>query len=419
MSNILLKEANKVIKGEITLTGSKSIANRVLIIKALCADEFEIKNLSASDDTVTLQKLLASDEETLNAHHAGTTYRFLTSYLATQQGNNILTGSERMKERPIGPLVDALKSLGADITYIEKDGYPPLQIGSSTNFIGGKVSVAASISSQFLSSLLLIAPTLENGLELELVGDLVSKPYLMMTLRIMEYFGVTHTWEGQVIKVKNQSYAAKVFFVEADWSAASYHYSIAALADEADITLHGLSENSLQGDSVIAAISKQFGVETTYSDNTVRLTKKADIAPPVFFEYDFLLCPDIAQTVSVMCAGLGVQGLFTGLQTLFIKETDRVAALQNELQKVGVFLSKLPAKFSKKSGNVYYMQEGKAASESVPVFATYNDHRMAMAFAPLALKKIQNETFFRPLVLFTFCKYWVNRSRIYHKRLQQ
>jgi len=380
-----LAASSKSVSGEITLSGSKSISNRVLIIKALCKDDFEITNLSDSDDTKTLVNLLASNDDTLDAHHAGTTFRFLTSYLSIKDGTVTLTGSERMQQRPIGPLVNALKTLGANINYENKDGYPPLNISGSVGIQGGKVSIDAGISSQFISSLLLIAPTLNEGLELHLEGELVSKPYLIMTLKIMEHFGVRHTWDENVIRISPQAYIAKDFYVEADWSAASYYYSIAALSEEANITLYGLTENSLQGDQVIAEIGSKFNVSTEYFEASIRITKVKGAEKPMMLEYNFMLCPDVAQTVSVMCAGLGVQGLFSGLKTLYIKETDRVAALQTELLKIGVFLNKLPAKFSSKSGVTYHMQEGIATTEGFPSFATYNDHRMAMALAPLAL----------------------------------
>lgn len=385
MNDINLKKLDSEAIGDITLSGSKSISNRVLIIKALCKQAFTIQNLSTSDDTVTLQSLLASNSEVLDAHHAGTTFRFMTAYIATQTGNTRkLTGSERMQKRPIGPLVDALRTLGAEIQYDAAEGFPPLEIKGS-QLLGGEVTIAAGISSQFISALLLIAPTLQKGQVLKLDGELVSRSYIMMTLRIMEYFGVSHTWVGDTITVARQDYVAKDFYVEADWSAASYFYSVAAISSKADITLRGLHKNSLQGDIAIAAICEKFGVQTTYFDDHINLQKNADAKAPDMIEYDFLLCPDIAQTVSVMCAATGTQGLFTGLKTLYIKETDRVAALQNELQKVGVFLTKLPEKFSAKSGITYHMQEGKAISTNLPSFATYKDHRMAMAFAPLAL----------------------------------
>jgi len=384
MHKKIVKAAKENIHGDITLSGSKSISNRVLIIRALCAESFEITNLSDSDDTTTLARLLDSSAVELDAHHAGTTYRFMTAYLAVSEGDRVLTGSHRMLERPIGPLVDALRQLGAEIKYTANEGYPPLHI-LGRQLQGGRVQIDATISSQFLSALLLIAPTLSQGLTLELQGELVSRPYLEMTLSIMQYFGVDHEWKDNVITVAHQSYVAKPFYVEADWSAASYYYTIAAFATSADITLRGLTSDSMQGDAAIAEIGRKFGVQTEYFSDYVRLRRTDEVVAPTYFEYDFVLCPDIAQTVSVLCAGTGTQGLYTGLQTLFIKETDRVAALQSELQKVGVFLSKLPAKFSKKTGATYYMQEGKAAAQEAPTFATYHDHRMAMAFAPLAL----------------------------------
>ncbi len=405
MAKARITKKNKTAKGKIQLSGSKSISNRVLIIQALCDDDFDIENLSDSDDTKTLQGLLASDSYELDAHHAGTTFRFLTSYLATKEGENILTGSSRMQERPIGPLSEALIKLGSDITYVNNEGYPPLKIGSPKKPIDSKISLPANVSSQYISSLLLVAPTLPNGLEIQLIGDIVSRPYLEMTLRIMEYFGVNHTWEGQNIKVTPQKYVGKDFYVEADWSAASYYYIIAALADDADITLVGLQEESLQGDNAIAEISKSFGLSSEYGDNTVRITK-SDVEVESFFEYDFISCPDIAQSVSTMSAGVGISTLFSGLQTLKIKETDRIHALKVELAKVHVYLSKLPAKFSKNTEVEYYMQEGNIdGDEMAPTFATYKDHRMAMAFGPLAqLFPIEIEEYM--VVTKSYPNYW-------------
>ncbi len=411
MAKLKVSKADQAAIGKIKLGGSKSISNRVLIIQALCEGSFEISNLSESDDTNTLQSLLSSDSHELDAHHAGTTFRFLTSFLATREGENILTGSERMKERPIKALSEALIKMGADISYIGNDGYPPLKIGSPTRTLDRKIAVSANISSQYLSSLLLVGPTLPDGLELTLIGDLVSRPYLEMTLRIMEHFGVSHTWTGQTITVAPQKYIAKDFFVEADWSAASYYYIIAAFAKEVDITLTGLQEDSLQGDSAIATISNSFGLKTEYADNSIRITKSGN---PVeeFFEYDFINCPDIAQSVSTMAAGTGVSALFTGLQTLRIKETDRIAALKTELAKVHVWLSKLPAKFSKKTDVEYYMQEGNIdGDEMAPTFATYKDHRMAMAFGPLAqLFPIEIEE--HMVVTKSYPKYWEDLERL-------
>jgi 3-phosphoshikimate 1-carboxyvinyltransferase len=381
---ISLQATTKKLSGTITLTGSKSIANRVLLIRALCGSKFNIDNISESDDTATLISLLSSTEYELDAHHAGTTFRFMTAYLALKGEDRILTGSSRMKQRPIGPLVDALNALGGNIQYLENQGYPPLKFGKPLQKWNDEVSVPGNVSSQYLSALLMIAPCLPNGLRLHIIEDLVSRPYLEMTLSIMKYFGIDHTWQDMTITIKPQSYLSRDFFVEADWSAASYYYSLAALSDEADITLVGLSEESLQGDSAIAEIGKSFGIVSTFSNTAVRLIKHKNVKPQDYFEYNFIKQPDIAQTVFGMCAGLGVSGLFTGLQTLFIKETDRINAFKKELEKVGVFLTKVPPRF-KNSTDDYYMIDGKASLDTVPEFDTYQDHRMAMALAPLAM----------------------------------
>ncbi|HFC00997.1 MAG TPA: 3-phosphoshikimate 1-carboxyvinyltransferase [Phaeodactylibacter sp.] len=386
---------DKILQGEITLNGSKSISNRALIIRALSGQAFSIKNISTSKDTQTLEKLLnqfstQKAEETieLNTGHAGTTFRFLTGYLASQKGTQILTGSQRMKQRPIKILVDALQKLGANIEYLEAEGFPPLRIGESkSGFFKNKITIAADTSSQYISSLLMLAPTLPEGLELVLEGKIVSVPYIQMTLKLMQKFGIQHSWKKenhqQIIKIAPQIYQGKNFIVEADWSAASYYFSLAALADEVDLQLNGLFEKSTQGDAVIVQIMTKFGVATTFNEKGIYLKKSGD-TPVSMFEYDFLECPDIAQTVAVVCGGLGTTGLFSGLDTLSIKETDRILALQNELQKVQVFFSKLPPHFSKKTNKTFYMIEGKAVLDS-PTFATYEDHRMAMSFAPLAL----------------------------------
>jgi len=382
---IQLSKADKKIKGEITLNGSKSIANRALIIRALCPEDFPIEKLSNSKDTVLMDALLQSDSDVRDTGAAGTTYRFLTAYLSMQEGTQILTGSERMKQRPIGVLAEALKKLGANIDYLEKEGYPPLKIHSPNNLgTNNQLSISAGTSSQYISALLMIAPTLPKGLELTLDGKIVSRPYIEMTLNLMQHFGVQHSWEGQTITVLPQIYKARPFTVEADWSGASYHYAMAAFADELDLQLNGLFEESVQGDAVLVDMMKHFGVETTFNEKGVRLTKAAGKEIASVFEWDFIRCPDLAQTLAVVCAGLGVQGLFSGLETLRIKETDRIAALQNELAKVQAYLSPLPKRFSPKSEKEYFMIDGKADVQS-PTFPTYEDHRMAMAFAPFAM----------------------------------
>jgi 3-phosphoshikimate 1-carboxyvinyltransferase len=377
---------NKNIKGNLKLTGSKSIANRVLLIRALTERYFEIENISESDDTNTLIALLNSDEYELDAHHAGTTFRFMTAFLAIKGEERILTGSSRMKQRPVGPLVNALNSLGCNVEYLENEGYPPLKFGPLKSELNNEVSVPGNISSQYLSALLMIAPVLPRGLKLTILDDLVSRPYLEMTLSVMGYFGVSHTWEDNVIAVAHQQYTAKPFFVEADWSGASYFYSIASMSESAEIVLEGLSKDSLQGDSAIAKISESFGIQTIYENRTVKIIKKKGAPVKELLEYDFIKQPDIAQTVFAMCAAQGMQGLFTGLQTLFIKETDRIKAFQTELAKVNVYLSKVPSRFINSEEQEYYMVDGKASYESIPEFDTYQDHRMAMALAPLALQ---------------------------------
>ncbi len=380
-----ISKKNKQIHGNITLDGSKSISNRVLMIQKMCDTAFDIKTLSTSKDTRTLEKLLTQrDNIVFDAGHAGTTFRFMTAYLALQNGTQILTGSERMQQRPIGKLVTALNALGADIEYTEKEGYPPLKINSPRTFDKNEYTISADTSSQYITALLLIAPTLPNGLKLTLEGTIVSRPYIEMTLALMQYFGVIHTWEDQTIHVAPQKYIAKSITVEADWSAASYYFALAAFSDDLNLQLNGLFEKSMQGDAQIVQFGKEFGIRSVFNEKGIHLTCSNEEVTPLF-EADFITCPDIAQTLAVMCGGTGIQGLFTGLETLFIKETDRIAALKQELEKVGVTFSKLPKKFSKKIPKDYFMVSDKAVFNDVPVFDTYDDHRMAMAFASLAM----------------------------------
>ncbi len=379
MENVItIHKKNRVIQGEITLPGSKSIANRSLIIRALCKEDFEIENLSSAKDTQTLIALLGSDDSILDTGPAGTTFRFMTAYLSLQKGTQILTGSERMKQRPIGVLVEALKTLGADIEYMENEGYPPLRIHEAKQMgAANEIHMAADISSQYISALLMIAPTLPNGLTIHFKGEPVSLPYIRMTLRMMEYFGIESKEHGHSIQVSSGAYRARPFKVEADWSAASYYYSLAALAEESDIQVNGLFEDSLQGDSVISEISQFFGLQTFYNEKGIRIIKTKRMPTP-HLEYDFTECPDIAQTVAAMCGGLGMTGHFTGLKTLRIKETDRIDAMRDELAKVGVTVTPLDL------DNDQGMQIKGQARVNNPIFETYEDHRMAMALAPLA-----------------------------------
>lgn len=380
---LTLSRPEGALTGEITLAGSKSISNRALIIRALSGLNFPIHKLANAKDTVLLEALLKSAEPTRDAGAAGTTFRFLTAYLSMQPGEQLLTGTERMKQRPVGVLVDALRKLGARIEYVEKMGYPPLRIGAPDGFgQANTLSIAANTSSQYISAILMLAPTLPEGLRLQLEGQIVSRPYIEMTLSLMAYFGVQHEWEGQVIAVPPQKYEGKPFTVEADWSAASYYYAMAAIAPEAELRLNGLFENSVQGDSVLTDMLAEFGVESCFDEHGVLLKKPKGVEVPSEFTWNFLKCPDLAQTMAVCCAALGTSGTFCGLETLRIKETDRILALQQELQKVNANLIELPPTGKR----TYYQTQGKTLFRETPVFATYEDHRMAMAFAPLAMQ---------------------------------
>jgi 3-phosphoshikimate 1-carboxyvinyltransferase len=324
------------------LTGSKSESNRVLIIAALTDGKFTIHDLADARDTQTLIEILVQlpdahegVEQMFDVGPAGTAMRFLTGLLSITPGRFLLTGSERMKERPIGILVNALRSMGADISYVQRDGYPPLRIRGRKPE-GNLVEMNPGVSSQFVSSLLLIAPVLPDGLTIQFSSSPVSKPYLNMTIELMRYFGAKVQWEGNSIIVEHSPYQSRDFCVEADWSAASYWYSVAALSEEADLFLGGLHRESLQGDSVLKEIYLQLGVETRFEEEGVRLVRNSEIVLPAVLEYDFSDCPDIAQTLACTCAGLGMGAKFSGLGTLRIKETDRLSALKNELFKFGV-----------------------------------------------------------------------------------
>lgn len=400
--SIQIAHPSQLINGEITLTASKSISNRVLIIQALYGNDFTIENLAKAEDTRILQELLNSDETTLDVGLAGTTMRFLTAFLALKKGNFILTGAKRMKQRPIKILVEALKQLGADIEYLEEEGFPPLKIRGG-NIAGGRIAINGDVSSQFISALLLIAPKLEKGLILELKGEVISKPYIDMTISIIQRFGAEVNWEGNSIIVKKLNVNApktNTFFVEADWSAASYWYGIAALSKSANITLYGLEQESLQGDAEVKEIYKQFGVNTEFIENGIRLVKHPDFKiQDSALRLDFSNCPDIAQTVAVTCATLNVGAHFTGLITLRIKETDRIFALQKELTKLG-FQIKV-----KDNDLIILKVLQESAIQNEELVKTYNDHRMAMAYAPLgliALIKIEDEN----VVIKSYPNFW-------------
>jgi 3-phosphoshikimate 1-carboxyvinyltransferase len=375
----------KVLKGEVKLPLSKSECNRLLIIRAITETNFWIPEVSDAEDTVSLGRIIEElktheDGNTYDVGPAGTSMRFLSALLSSMPGVYHLTGSDRMKERPIGILVKALESIGADIEYTEKEGFPPLKIFGGP-LQGGEIEVDGSVSSQFISALLMIAPTMHNGLVIHFKGTIVSRPYIDMTIRIMERFGVYPIWDGNSLAVSNQKYQIddplNQFRVEADWSAASYWYSMVALADEADIFLPGLLKESMQADSVCALVFPFLGVTTTFEENGVRLTKNG--YRPGAFAFDFQDCPDIVQTVAVTAAALKIPTLLCGLNTLRIKETDRVAALKTELAKLGVTCEE-------PSRGLLEVKHFDGKADAQLNIKTYHDHRMAMAFAPLAIK---------------------------------
>ncbi|MCW3084268.1 MAG: 3-phosphoshikimate 1-carboxyvinyltransferase [Bacteroidetes bacterium] len=380
-----LSNTSKKLTGSIDLTASKSESNRALIIQALCSDRFEITNLATAQDTQVLQQILKAEaESTASENHydvgpAGTTMRFLTAYFAARPGTHVITGSDRMKKRPIGILVDALRSLGANITYLEKEGFAPLKIEGKT-LKGGEVEIDGNVSSQFISALLLVSPAFQNGLVIKFKGEITSRPYINMTLKMLEEFGVYGVWQENSISVSKQKYTVEeddfVYHVEGDWSAASYWYAFAALAEEADFTIRGLNHPSLQGDAIVADVFTFFGVKTEYIPDGIRITRTR--IKDEHFGFDFSDCPDLAQTAALVTAGLQIPAFFNGLHTLRIKETDRIVALKNELSKIGVEVEIL------NDNSIKIKPEGAALRPEV--IHTYDDHRMAMSFAALAMK---------------------------------
>ena len=372
-------KAPNALRTTVLLPSSKSISNRVLLLNALCSRHEAIKNISECDDTEVVIKALKEKTHTIDIGAAGTAMRFLTAYLSGQKGRHTITGTERMKNRPIKILVEALRLAGAEIDYIEKDGYPPLLIKGRT-LKGGSINLDGSVSSQYISALLMIGPIMTNGLRLKLIGNVISLPYINLTIKLMRYFGVIVYEEGQTYTIPPQQYSpVKDFTVESDWSAASYWYEMIALCknDNSSVSLSGLKPDSLQGDSSIVRLFDKLGVETTFTPAGVTLTKKScTLDGPLIF--DFTAMPDIAQTTVVACAMLGVKFRFTGLQTLKIKETDRLKALKTELKKFGY-------QIDIHNENSLEWNGERCEAEASPVVSTYEDHRMAMAFAPISL----------------------------------
>ena len=377
MDSLKLHHFTGEINKEIQITGSKSETNRLLILQGLYPN-LEIDNISNSDDSKLMMNALSTSGEEINIGHAGTTMRFVTSLLSIRENSDvILTGSGRMKERPIGILVDALRTLGADITYMENVGFAPLRI-KGTKLKGGKVIINGNVSSQYISSLLLIAASLEKGIELEFEGAITSVPYIQMTLSLLNEVGIETSFEGQFIKISPRATIADTkITVESDWSSASYYYSLVAMSASGKIKLNSYKQKSLQGDSVLSEIYKSFGVQTTFEENSITLEKIKDFKNPTAVSFDLIKAPDIAQTISVTAFGMGIACDLTGLHTLKIKETDRLIALDNELSKLGADIS-----ITNKS---LHLKNASSINSNIAI-DTYQDHRMAMSFAPLLLK---------------------------------
>ena len=375
MKDIRLRHKSNSVVGKIQVTGSKSESNRMLLLQALFP-QIELTNLSNSDDTLAMKSGLESDEALVDIGHAGTTMRFLTAYFSSiENQEKTLTGSQRMQERPVGILVDALRQLGADITYLKNEGYPPLLI-KGKKLSADEVCLSADISSQYITALMLIAPHLAGGLRLHLQGKITSIPYIKMTQSLLHDIGIEASFSDQTIEVSQKiEIASTSYAIESDWSSASYYFGIAALAKEADVRLSIYKENSLQGDRVLMNIYEQLGVKSSIENNTLHLRKQA--LKSTSMQLDLSDAPDIAQTIVVSCYGLGIACDITGLHTLKIKETDRLVALQNELTKLG-------ATIEIKDRSLHLHKRNNPIRPNV-LIETYHDHRMAMAFAPLAL----------------------------------
>jgi 3-phosphoshikimate 1-carboxyvinyltransferase len=382
MANVCSVLWNKQsLKATVHLPSSKSISNRLLIIQALSGKNFSIKNLSEADDTTLLQELLSSNEKILDAQNAGTCFRFLTAYLAQKKGEWILTGSERMKQRPIRTLVDALKKLGADIKYLEKETFPPLSIHGK-KLTGAELEIDTSQSSQFISALLLIAPCINGGLKLKLTGNKSSGPYMDMTLNLMKQSGIKILNNENAIEIPQQEYISGDCSVESDWSSAAFWYAMAALSDNADVSLKGLTAQSIQGDSIVAEWMNLFNVETHFVKDGAIINHHKK-SPEKKFSFNFSQHPDLAPAFFVLCAALGLEATFSGVKNLSIKESSRAEALKTEFEKCGAEIIKISEDEYRIAPHPRPLSKGKRSSSLS--FETYNDHRLAMAFAMLAI----------------------------------
>jgi len=375
MNQIQLTYKAAFSKATIPLPSSKSESNRVLVIDALTEGQNHIENLAEARDTQTMIRLLEKDPAIYDVLDAGTTMRFLTAYAAVANKQKVMSGTDRMCERPIGILVDALREIGADIHYLGIEGFPPLAVNGLPSQKSNEISIRGDVSSQYISALLMIAPLLPKGLTLRLTGKVGSRTYIEMTLQLMQHFGIQYSWKENTISIKPQEYKPTHYKVESDWSGASYWFSLVACADEGEILLKGLKKDSLQGDAEIVNIMDKLGVESKFTDDGVNLSKKKATGLP---QFDFTHCPDLAQTVAVTCAIIGQKSEFTGLESLRIKETDRILALQQELAKIG-------ARLEEGADDSFILIPTADIPSHVEIH-TYDDHRMAMAFMPLMTK---------------------------------
>lgn len=399
--SIRIFHPSKTINGSYLLPGSKSESNRALIINKLSGNKVSIENLSSAEDTLNLVRMLSFNTKKMDVKDSGSSMRFLTAYFCAINKNRMITGSQRMQERPIGKLVDALREIGFKIYYTNKEGFPPVEIiPAERQHLKYEVSIDGDESSQFVSALLLIAPVFPDGLTIKLKNKIVSRPYIEMTLEVMKMCGINYEWKKNEIRIDHQHYQETVYKVEPDWSAASYWYSIVAISEQAEIDLTGLKANSLQGDKIIAEWMKHFGVITEFLQEGVRIKK---VSEPTVHEmnFDFTDHPDLAQTMLVLAATKNINLKITGLQSLRIKETDRIAAMQNELKKIG-------AELIEHTDDHYELKTNfNIPSENIH---TYNDHRMAMSFAPLAV--INKINIIKPIVVMkSYPEFWEHLNK--------
>ena len=399
---IKISSKNKTINGSIDLESSKSISNRLLIIKALCKTKFEIQNLSNAKDTKILNELLDSFNKRidLNCEDAGTALRFLIAFLATKEGIWKVSGSKRMHDRPVKPLIDCLKDLGAEIKYLEKEGFPPIEI-KSKKLKSKKLSLPGDISSQFISALLLVAPTIENGLTLEITSKVLSKPYIDMTLGLMSEFGIEYSWENNLIKVEQQNYLAKNIEVENDWSAASFWYSFLALSKSGEVKIPNLYAKSLQGDSVLSSIYLKLGIKTEFNEDSIVLYKTKNIAKEL--ELDLSNYPDLALPIIVTCCGLGIKAYLMGLESLKIKESNRLECIKKELEKFNVI--------SSISDSSIKIKKNQKIVQPTSIIECHNDHRIAMSIAPLCMKVDSIKFDNKEVVNKSYPKFWEDFDR--------